>query len=132
MASWQELERVRKSPTTFKPLARRLMDDPKCEVSDFADGFLENIANWKRDQISLRQCEVLLELRDGAEIHTHHRGLSVALLIERCHEQRYALDPGDRRRIEQLVESRRRVVTGAQMGWFKRICKELGEMEEYM
>jgi hypothetical protein len=132
MASWQELERVRKSPTTFKPLAGRLMKDPDCGSSEFVDGFLENIANWKRDEISLRQCEILLELRDGAEIHTHYRGLSVPILIRRCHERRYELTASDRRRIEQLVESGRRVVTGAQMGWFKRICKELGEIEQYM
>jgi hypothetical protein len=60
MASWTELEWVRKDPATFRGLAKRLMDDPYCEDSEFADGFLENIANWKRDKITLRQAEVLL------------------------------------------------------------------------
>jgi hypothetical protein len=30
------------------------------------------------------------------------------------------------------LESRRGYVTGGQMSWFKRICKQLGEMETYM
>lgn len=132
MASWIELERVRKDPNTFRLLARHLLKDPLCEETEFVDGFLENIANWKRDEISLRQCEVLLELRDSTEIHTQYRGLSIPTLISRCHEGRWMLNSTDRRRIENLYETGRHFVTGAQMGWFKRVCKELGEMEEYM
>jgi hypothetical protein len=109
------------------------MGDPQCEESEFVDGFLENIANWKRDEISLRQCEVLLELRDNAEIHTSYRGLSISILIDRCYAGLWALkQPADRQRIEELYASGHRFVTGAQMGWFKRICKELGEIGEYM
>jgi hypothetical protein len=132
MPSWTELERVRKDPIAFRGLAKRLLDDPHCEDSHFAGGFLENIANWKRDEISLRQAEVLLELRDSAEIHGRYKGLSVRLLIGNCYANRYELDDTDRKRIEALHENGRTFVTGAQMGWFKRICKQLGEMENYM
>jgi hypothetical protein len=132
MASWAELERVRKDSDIFRNLAKRLIDDPYCEDSEFADGFLENIANWKRNEITLRQAEVLLELRDNAEIHTHYKGLSVRLLMEKSYANRCELVEGDRKRLEALYEKGRSFVTGAQMGWFKRICKQLGEMEEYM
>jgi DNA invertase Pin-like site-specific DNA recombinase len=132
MASWIEIERVRKDPGTFRSLAKHLLVDPNCEENEFVDGFLENIANWKRDEISLRQCEVLLELRDSSEIHFRYRGLSISTLIIKCYEGRWELDPADRSRIENLYESGRGYVTGAQMGWFKRICKQLGEMEDYM
>ena len=132
MASWIEIERVRKDSTTFKRLARKLSEDPNCEDSEFADGFLENISNWKRDEISLRQAEVLLELRDATETHFKYKGLSIALLMKHCYEGRFELDEGDRDRIEALVKTGRNYVTGKQIGWFKRICKQLGEMEEYM
>jgi hypothetical protein len=132
MASWTELERVRKDPVAFRALATRLLDDPNCEASEFADGFLENIAHWKRDEITLRQAEVLLDLRDNAEIHTSYKGLSIRLLTDKCYANRYELDKGDRTRLEALYEKRRGFVTGAQMGWFKRACKQLGEMEKYM
>jgi hypothetical protein len=132
MASWTELERVRKDPIAFRALAKRLLKDPNCEDSEFADGFLENIAHWKRDEITLRQAEVLLGLRDNAEIHTNYKGLSVRLLMEKCYANRYELDEGDRKRLEALYEKGRSFVTGAEMGSFKRICKQLGEMEKYV
>jgi len=132
MASWIEIDRVRKDPNTFRPMAARLLADPIFERSEFADGFLENIANWRRDELSTRQGEILLELRDQAEIHHRYKGLSIPTLIEKCYLDRFDLDEGDRRRIETLKESRRGYVTGGQVGWFKRICKQLGEMEAYM
>jgi len=132
MASWIEIDRVRKDPNTFRPMAARLLADPVFERSEFADGFLENIANWRRDELSTRQGEILLELRDQAEIHHRYKGLSIPTLIEKCYLDRFDLDEGDRRRIETLKESRRGYVTGGQMGWLKRICKQLGEMEAYM
>jgi ATP-dependent exoDNAse (exonuclease V) alpha subunit len=132
MAACAELERVRRDPVTVRRLAKRLIGDPYCEDSEFADGFLENIANWKRDEITLRQAEVLLDLRDSAEIHTHYKGLSIQLLIEKCYANRYELDEVDRKRLEAIYEKGQKFVTGVQMGWFKRICKKLGEMEDYM
>ena len=132
MASWIEIDRVRKDPTAFKPLAKRLLNDPSFERSGFACGFLENIINWKRDELTTRQGEILLELRDEAEIHYELKGLSIPILIDKCFANRFDLDAGDRQRIQRLRESGKRYVTGGQMGWFKRICKQLNEMESYM
>ena len=132
MASWIEIDRIRKDPESFKSLAKRLLDDPAFERSEFADDFLENIANWKRDEVSTRQGESLLELRDEAEIHFKYKGLSIPILIDKCYANRFDLDGADQARVEQLKESGRRYVTGGQMGWFKRICKLLGEMERYI
>ena len=42
MASWIEIDRVRKDPAAFKPLAKRLLKDPSFERSEFADDFLED------------------------------------------------------------------------------------------
>ncbi|HEY1362500.1 MAG TPA: hypothetical protein VGF60_09665 [Xanthobacteraceae bacterium] len=132
MASWLEIDRVRKNPGTFKPLARRLLNDPGFERSEFADGFLRNVMSWTREELTTRQGEILLELRDEAEIHHACSGLSIPILIRKCHANRFELEESDRRRIEQLHESGRRYVTGAQIAWFKRICKQLNEMESYM
>jgi hypothetical protein len=132
MASWIEIDRVRKDPAAFKPLAKRLLKDPSFERSEFADDFLENIINWKRDELTTRQGEILLELRDKAEIHYEFKGLSIPILIDKCFANRFDLDAGDRQRIQRLRESGKRYVTGGQMGWFKRICKQLNEMERYM
>jgi hypothetical protein len=132
MASWIEIDRVRKDPAAFKPLAKRLLKDPSFERSGFADDFLESIINWKRDELTTRQGEILLELRDEAEIHYEFKGLSIPILIDKCFANRFDLDDGDRQRIQRLRQSGKRYVTGGQMGWFKRICKQLNEMESYM
>ena len=102
------------------------------ERSAFADGFLENVISWKRDELTTRQGEILLALRDEAEIHYKFKGLSIPILIDKCFANRFDLDDGDRQRIQRLRESGKRYVTGGQMGWFKRICKQLNEMERYM
>ena len=52
--------------------------------------------------------------------------------MRKCFENRFELDEGDRVRLEALANSGHSYVTGKQIGWFKRICKQLGEMEEYM
>jgi hypothetical protein len=61
-----------------------------------------------------------------AEIHVKYKGLSIPMLIDKCQANRFDLDEGDRRRIESLTESGRRYVR------FKRIGKQLGEMETYL
>ncbi len=132
MASWREIDRIRKDPAAFKALAKRLLDDPGFERSEFADGFLTNIIGWKRGELTTRQGEILLDLRDEAEIHCEYQGLSIATLIEKCFANRFELAQADRQRIEGLHRSARRYVTGGQLGWFKRICKQLNEMEAYM
>lgn len=130
MASWNEIERVRRNPEAFRPLAQALLHDPACEESRFADGFLASIATWTRGELSLRDCEVLLDLRDHAEIHTTCGGLNIAALIQKCHDGSGRLAPEDRMRIEDLYESGRRFVIGAELGWFTRICREVGAMED--
>jgi hypothetical protein len=132
MASWIEIDRVRKDTAAFKALAMRLIADATFERSEFADAFLQDISNYKRNELTTRQAEVLLGLRDEAEIHFNIRGLSVAKLIDVCHQNRLDLDEGDQDRIGRLKAEGRRYVRGNEMGWFKRICKQLGEIERYM
>jgi hypothetical protein len=132
MASWLEIDRVRKDAAAFKDLAHGLLADPLYDRSEFADGFLADISRYPRAELTTRQGEILLQLRDEAEIHLDIRGLSVAALIEKCYLARDELDLEDVKRIEALKASGRCSVTGRQIGWFKRICKQLGEMEPYL
>jgi hypothetical protein len=58
--------------------------------------------------------------------------LGVVTLIDKCHVNRFDLEDSDQERIEKLKAHGRRFVRGNEMVWFKRICKQLGEMERYM
>jgi hypothetical protein len=133
MASWIEIDRIRKDPVAFKALAKRLLADPTYERSDFANRFLEDISKYNAAELTARQGEVLLAMRDEAAIYQSIRGISVARLIEVSYLNRLDLaDESDQERIEKLKVQGRSFVRGYEMGWFKRICKELGELEPYM
>jgi hypothetical protein len=133
MASWIEIERVRKDPNAFKLLAKHLLADVDyAQVrSDSATDFLENVSRYRSDEITTRQGEFLLELRDEAKTYFKiGDGLSVAILIGKCFLARFDLaSDDDVERIEVLKTSGRTNVTGKEIGWFKRICRELGEIE---
>jgi hypothetical protein len=136
MGSWIEIERVRKDPEAFRLLARHLLADPDYARirSDTATDFLENISRYGSDELTTRQGEFLLELRDEAKAHFKiGDGLSVAILIEKCFQARLELgNDHDIERIAALKASGRGYVTGKEIGWFKRICRELGEIEAYV
>lgn len=136
MASWKEIDRIRKDPKAFKPLAGHLLADAAYARtrSDFATDFLENISSYEREEITTRQSEKLLELRDEAKIYFKiDDGLSVEILIGKCFLARLDLGSDDDiERIEALRASGRTFVTGKEIGWFKQICRELEEIEPYM
>jgi hypothetical protein len=136
MASWTEIERIRKDPKAFKPLAKHLLADTRYARirSDSATDFLENVSDYGRDELTIRQSEFLLELRDEAGIYFRiGDGLSVETLIANCFLARLDLGSDhDVERIEALKASGRTFVTGKEIGWLKRICRELGEIEPYV
>jgi hypothetical protein len=136
MASWIEIDRIRKDAKAFKLLAGHLLTDPDYagERSEFATDFLENIARSEREELTPRQGEILLELRnEGRRYVRIGDGLSVEILIEKCFQGRLELgNDDDVERIDALEASGRKFVTGKEIGWFKRICRELGEIEAYV
>ena len=136
MASWIEIDRVRKDPRVFKPLAGHLLADTNyaSERSEFATDFLESVSRSDAEELTTRQGEILLELRSEGQRHFRiGDGLSVEILIEKCFLARLDLsNDDDIARIEALKVSGRTFVTGRQIGWFKRICRELGEIEAYV
>ncbi|WP_291864727.1 hypothetical protein [Bradyrhizobium sp.] len=136
MASWIEIDRIRKDPKVFKPLAGHLLADAEYarERSEFATEFLKSISRSETDELTTRQGEILLELRSEGQRHFGiGDGLSVEILIGKCFLARLDLgNDDDVERIEALKASGRTFVTGKQIGWFKRICKELGELEPYL
>jgi hypothetical protein len=134
MASWNEIERVRKNPNTFKPLAANLLNLPDGNWWEYAERFLRDVSHYRYPELNTRQAEFLLKLRDDKTTHFKiGDGLSVAILIEKCFQARFDLDNDrDIEFIESLHSSGRTFVTGRQLGWFIRICKKLGEIEDYI
>ena len=134
MASWREIERVRKSPSNFKPLAAHLLCLPDGNWWEYAERFLRDVSSYPHPELNTRQAEFLLKLRDDKATHFKiGNGFSVTILMRKCFQARFDLeDERDIEFIESLHESGRTFVTGRQLGWFVRICKQLGEIEGYV
>ena len=93
MAFWKEIERIRKDPTTFKPIAAGLLKLPEANWREYAEKFLRDVSHCSYPELNTRQAEYLLKLRDDKATHFKiGAGFCVAILIEKCFQARFDLD----------------------------------------
>ena len=105
MATYQEMHRIAHDPAAVRDLAKRLLKIPNHEWTHWELDFLENMAKRQApDPISMRQREVLLELRDETEHHSRIDRISVKTLIVKCYEYRFDLDESDADWIVKLID----------------------------
>ena len=68
MASWREIDRIRKDAAAVRSIAERLLAFHSGDFTEWELIFLESMARRESpDDLSTRQVEKLLEIRDGAE-----------------------------------------------------------------
>lgn len=129
MATWREIDRVRKDPDGFRAIAARLLKLPDHGMTSWEVDFLESISlDRGKDEYSTRQSEKLLQIRDDAESITTYRGFSVKKLIQDCYEARLDLEESDEQWIEQLkgrIEVKRRHI-----GRLLKCARALGNIEK--
>jgi hypothetical protein len=63
MASWQEIDRLRKQPAAYRGLAERLLKI-FAELTEWECTFLDSISRRGIDEITTRQSQKLLQIRD--------------------------------------------------------------------
>lgn len=97
MASFREIERIRKVPAEFRALAQALLAAGLDDVTEWEADFLESVLRKpdKAEAYSLRQGEKLLEIRDGRIAIDTVRGFSVTTLIRKCYDARLDLSEDD-------------------------------------
>ena len=125
MATWREIERIRKDPHGFRALASQLAraDD----LSDWERAFLESVAKVETDEFTTRQSEKLLEIRDSAlSVETIGAGFSVATLLKRCFEARLDLSEADEEWIVELRARDQATIKRRAAGRFLRCARTLG------
>ena len=84
------------------------------------------------EPLTMRQREVLAELRNAAERHSKVDGFSVRGLIERCWLERAELDDDDDLAfVENLKTSGLQSVTRRQLGRLLHCCRTLGIIEPH-
>lgn len=129
MATWLEIDRVRKDPRGFRAIALRLLKTPDHAMTGWEVDFLEDISQDRgKEEYTTRQSEKLLQIRDDAESIKTHRGFSVKTLIKDCYDGRLDLNEADGAWIEQLkgrIEIKRRNI-----GRLLKCARSLGNIEE--
>lgn len=137
MSSHRSMKDLAENPSAVRALARYLLllvggDDTQA-WTDWEVDFLESMATRESDEpLSMRQREVLTELKRAAERHSEIDGMSVRSLIERCWLERADLDSDeDQDFIVGLRASGQQTVTGRQRWRLVRCCRELGVIEAY-
>jgi hypothetical protein len=87
MASWREIDRIRKDPASARALAAYLLKLPNAELTEWEVKFLESISSDRTsEEFTTRQAEKLMQIRDDSEEVSEigYQRLSVKILIEDC------------------------------------------------
>ena len=131
MASEPEIHRVRVNKDVWQPLAKRLLvhaDEETFPQRHLAllEGLVER--TWQ-DELSYRQAEWLLDIRDDIELLTTYRGYSVRLLTKVCYEQRHLLIEDEEAWIIGIYEQGRSSLRRYEAGRLYSISKRLNEVD---
>lgn len=136
MTSHRQMKTLAEDPAAVRALARQLLKlaGSGADVEAWTDweiDFLDSMAQRESEEpLSMRQREVLADLKNAVERHTSVDGLNVRGLIERCWLERADLDAdADQEFIESLKATGQRSVTRRQLGRLLRCCRELGVIE---
>jgi hypothetical protein len=131
MASWREIDQIRKDPASVREIAKRLLGLPRSEFTDWEIDFLQGTANHTaRGDLTTRQSEKLLQIRDDIEIITQFRGFSVELLLKQCHDARVDLSEPDETWIAQMFARNKASIRRKSIGRLMQCARELNIIEE--
>ncbi len=130
MALDREIEQIRNDTAQWRALARRLPSVGSEALTDWELDFLEELPRrtWL-EQLSLRQAEILLEIRDDVELVSSYRGYSVKWLCSVCHDNRFDLDEEDQARVERLHARGSGSQRRKDAQWLMRLAKRLDVIE---
>jgi hypothetical protein len=106
MASWREIDRVRKDVNGARDLAKRLLKIYPGELTEWELDFLQSVTSYTElFEFTTRQAEKLLEIRDDTQSVTQYRGFSIARMIKQCYEARLDLSDADEQWIAELHQA---------------------------
>lgn len=133
MASWREIERIRKDAPAFRALAAQILEHTAADaLTDWEVTFLTEIGTKSANTIEFtnRQSEKLLEIRDNTQhVEKIGYGFSVTKLIEGCYLGRVDLTEDQEEWIAELRKSGVTSVRRRDAGKLLRCAQTLGLVE---
>lgn len=127
MASFREIERLRKAPQEFRAVAHGLLTSASDELTEWEADFLESVLRKAdaKEPYSLRQGEKLIEIRDGRIAVDAIRGFSVVTLIRKCYAARLDLSEDDEAWIIARHEAQASMIKRRDAGRLLRLAEQL-------
>ena len=130
MASWREIDRIRKAPAEFRAVAKRLLN-LGTELTEWESIFVESICNdAETREFTTRQSEKLLQIRDGYETITAFHGFSVKTLLDQCWLGRCDLSESQEQKLQKMRERSRVSVRCKDAAFLLHRARELHIIEE--
>jgi hypothetical protein len=132
MTDYREINALQRDPERVRRLAQFLVALKEIEWTDWELDFLQDMAARVSDEdLTTRQAEKLVELRDASVWHEQVDGFSLRLLIKSCNDMRHLLREHDeqfviRLKNEGAVKLRRRDAAR-----LMRCSRITGEIEPY-
>lgn len=132
MTDYREINALQRDPERARRLAQFLLALKDIEWTDWELDFLQDMAAREPDEdLTTRQSEKLVELRDASVWHEKVDGFSLRLLIKNCNDMRHLLSEHDeefvmRLKNEGAVKLRRRDAAR-----LIRCARTTGEIEPY-
>ncbi len=129
MASWREIDRIRKAPAEFRALAKRLLNFG-AELTEWESTFLESICiNRHSVEFTTRQSEKLLQIRDDYETLTEFHGFSVKIMLRQCRDAQLDLSESDGEWILKQFQRSQTTMRRKNIGRLMRCARELRVIE---
>ena len=130
MASWREIDRVRKAPAQFRAVAKQLLN-LGAELTEWESIFVESICNdTETKEFTTRQSEKLLQIRDDYETITIVHGFSIETLLDRCWLARCDLSESQEQKLQKMRERSHVSVRSKDAGFLMHRARELHIIEE--
>ena len=132
MASWREIDSLRKDPTAFRALAKRLLNLPHEDYTDWEKLFLDDMAFSRKTvaEFTTRQSEKLLQIRDDAELVKSYRGFSIKALLKGCYDGRQDLDEADEAWIVDMYARNAQSIKRRHVGRLTRCARALNLIDQ--
>lgn len=133
MATHTEMKRIAEDASAVRRMAALLLTSTDHDWTDWELDFLEHMSHFEGPEpITMRQREVLFELRDRAELSREWRGIPVRRLIDQCWQARHDLDEDDEAFIAGLHDRRPSALRRGSLRRLVRSAIQLGVIEQHM
>lgn len=129
MSNFKQINELTKNPGQARTIAQYLSTIPESEWTDWEIDFLEDMAR-RKDELSTRQAEKLIELRDNALRYAKVSGFVLRSLVGRCWVARQDIDDDDDVEfIERLHSRGETALRKPEALRLKRCAIAIGELE---